>query len=174
MATMPSTTVLGEAAMVAFGQRLGRACRQQAAAVIFLQGDLGMGKTTLCRGILQAYGHRGVVKSPTYTLVEPYEFSHGPAYHFDLYRLGDPQELEYMGIRDYFSENSLCLVEWAEKAGMFLPAADLVVRIEPLPVLATISRETSIVAGRSLTLAAQTATGEAISRAAINTLPVDG
>lgn len=115
--------------MVAFGAELGRVCQGQR-LLIFLEGELGMGKTTLSRGVLQSFGHQGVVKSPTYTLVEPYQFGDACVYHFDLYRLGDPEELEYMGIRDYFEEsNSLCLVEWAERGQMFLPIADLIVRI---------------------------------------------
>lgn len=140
--------------MVAFGAVLGKAC-QGRQVVIFLQGDLGMGKTTLSRGVLRSFGHQGAVKSPTYTLVEPYQFEQGGepvmVYHFDLYRLGDPEELEYMGIRDYFAEhNSLCLVEWAERGQMFLPIADLVVRIG------------AIKEGREVSVLAQTATGAAI------------
>lgn len=134
--------LVGEEAMVAFGQELGKACFGQR-VVIFLQGDLGMGKTTLSRGVLKAYGHQGSVKSPTYTLVEPYEFKEATVYHFDLYRLGSPEELEYMGIRDYFDgEDTICLVEWAEKALMFLPTADLVVRI----ALIAGGREVSVIA----------------------------
>lgn len=144
-----------EQAMVAFGTELGMACKALPGLAIFLRGDLGMGKTTLCRGVLRAFGYAGSVKSPTYTLVEPYSFGETSVYHFDLYRLSDPEELEYMGIRDYFAENGLCLVEWAENGAGFLPTADLMVSIEPDSV------------GRSVTVTANTATGTAALQALV-------
>jgi len=118
----------GEEAMVALGRRLGEAAA--GGTVIFLEGELGAGKTTLARGFVRSFGHRGAVKSPTYTLVEPYEFDEIAVYHLDLYRLENPAELEYIGIGDYFSERSLALVEWPERGAGLLPAPDLRIRIE--------------------------------------------
>lgn len=122
--------VENETTMVALGEQLGHAFVQYPAALtVYLLGGLGAGKTTLTRGILRAFGHTGAVKSPTYTLVETYEFRVRTVYHFDLYRLGDPEELEYMGIRDYFADNTLCLIEWPARGEGVLPAPDLVIDI---------------------------------------------
>ena len=98
--------------------------------LIYLQGELGAGKTTFCRGILRGLGHTGAVKSPTFTLVEPYALDGVQVFHFDLYRLSDPNELEYIGVDDYLGTGGLVLVEWPERAGGTLPASDLTLVIQ--------------------------------------------
>ena len=98
--------------------------------VVFLHGDLGVGKTTLTRGIIKGMGFEGRVKSPTYTLVEPYELDSGRVAHFDLYRLAHPEELEYIGLDQYLDKQCICLFEWPERGKGILPAADLEIWLE--------------------------------------------
>ena len=136
-----------EQAMSDFGARIARITRGH--GLIFLEGNLGMGKTTLSRGIIRGLGHVGAVKSPTFTLVEPYEIGDVRAFHFDLYRLVDPEELEFLGIRDYFEDNALCLIEWPDKGAGFLPKPDLTITISPQD------------SGRSLKILSQGSRGEA-------------
>jgi tRNA threonylcarbamoyladenosine biosynthesis protein TsaE len=102
------------------------------AGLIFLQGDLGVGKTTLVRGYLRAAGFLGTVKSPTYNLVEEYRIADTIIYHFDLYRLNDPEELEWIGINDYLEQEATCFIEWPDKGKGVLPQADWVISLMPV------------------------------------------
>ena len=92
---------------------------------IYLRGELGTGKTTLVRGALRALGHAGLVKSPTFTLVESYALPQFNIHHFDLYRISDPEELDFIGIREYLAETSLLFFEWPDQGNPFIPPADL-------------------------------------------------
>ena len=123
-----SIDLADEAATLDLGARLGAALVPGLS--IWLRGDLGAGKTTLARGLLRGLGFVGRVKSPTYTLVELYALSRFNLYHFDLYRIADPDEWEDAGFREYFNDASVCLVEWPEKGHGVLPPPDVQVSLE--------------------------------------------
>tara|TARA_B100000700_G_scaffold276701_1_gene323460 strand:- start:14618 stop:15103 length:486 start_codon:yes stop_codon:yes gene_type:complete len=137
-----------EQTQVAFGEALGVALKGR--GQVHLEGELGAGKTTLTRGVLRAYGYQGAVKSPTYTLVEPYELGDVHIQHFDLYRLGDPEELEFMGARDLLGDDQLSLIEWPNRGSGWLPTPDLRIRL------------TVLSSGRSASLDADTERGRAV------------
>ena len=133
---MMSTFLCDEEATIAFAQKLAKVC--PSGFNIYLYGDLGAGKTTFVRGLIQSFLPDAKVKSPTYTLVEGYDVSQAKQnpnslkhiYHFDLYRLGDPEELEYLGGRDYFSEDAVCLVEWPQRGEGWLVEPDLEITLK--------------------------------------------
>jgi len=106
-----------------FGQELW--AKLPSKCLVFLHGELGAGKTTLVRGFLRAAGHTGAVKSPTYNLVEEYQVHDRKIFHFDLYRVADPEELEWIGIRDYLAQDCVCFIEWSEMGQGFLPKPDM-------------------------------------------------
>ncbi|MEI7839655.1 MAG: tRNA (adenosine(37)-N6)-threonylcarbamoyltransferase complex ATPase subunit type 1 TsaE [Methylococcaceae bacterium] len=106
-----------------FGAELWRRLPEK--SLVFLHGDLGAGKTTLVRGLLRAAGVTGAIKSPTYAVIEEYSVAERTIFHFDLYRLADPEELEWIGIDDYLKQSALCLIEWADKGAGILPKANV-------------------------------------------------
>lgn len=126
----PTYALIGEAATLALGGALAGVLKP--GLTLYLHGDLGAGKTTLVRGLLRALGHTGPVKSPTYALVELYAISGYILYHFDFYRFNRPEEWLEAGLEEHFNQETICLVEWPEKAGGLLPPADIDVVIEVL------------------------------------------
>ncbi len=138
-----------ESTMLAMGGLIAHAMGGNT-ALIFLQGELGAGKTSLVRGFLRAMGYAGRVKSPTYTLVESYQIGGQTVYHFDFYRIGKAAELEFIGIHDYLTDAAICLVEWPELAENLLPTPDLVLQVEVQPC------------GRMLEIAAKSKRGQEI------------
>lgn len=125
---MKSLNVESAAAMEELGRQL--AVISQAGMRFYLKGSLGAGKTTLARGFIQGLGYEGKVKSPTYTLVESYVTKIIPVYHFDLYRLHDPMELEALGWRDYLDGQGICLLEWPEQAAALVGEPDVFIDID--------------------------------------------
>jgi tRNA threonylcarbamoyladenosine biosynthesis protein TsaE len=153
--------------MKALGQAIGDAIDPaNAAVVVALEGELGAGKTTLVGGILRAYGIPGPVRSPTYTLIEPYALAGEPAgrqvYHLDLYRLVDPQEVEPLGIRDLLTAGAVLLIEWPSRAAGALPAFDLEIRIDYPADAAT---------GRNVTLRPHSPSGHKVVQRIVAAIP---
>jgi tRNA threonylcarbamoyladenosine biosynthesis protein TsaE len=146
---------VSEAAMAPLGQALADALRAQAGAIVYLKGTLGMGKTTLSQAVVKACGWPGRVKSPTYTLLEPYECEGLTVVHFDLYRLADPEELEFMGLRDYLLPDTAWLVEWPERGAGVLPPADVVIHFDE-------SSDSPVGSGRKLLFESTTGKGQQI------------
>ena len=128
---MLTRVLADEDATVAFGRELHDAIRQRLGdtAVVYLHGNLGAGKTTLVRGVLRMMNHVGAVKSPTYTLLEPYTTEHGDVFHFDLYRLKSPEELEFLGFDEIFEGPGYKFVEWPEQGAGWLPPANVEVSL---------------------------------------------
>jgi len=128
-AVLPPLDLPDAAATARLGAAIAQALQGLPGAVIHLLGDLGAGKTTLARGLLEAMGVQGRVRSPTYTLMEPYVAGGRTLLHMDLYRLADPLELQNLGLADYPPAQTVWLVEWPDKGGALLPSADLVVAL---------------------------------------------
>jgi tRNA threonylcarbamoyladenosine biosynthesis protein TsaE len=122
-------TLLNEQETELLGAELWRILPKH--CLVFLNGGLGAGKTTLTRGVLRAAGHKAAVKSPTYTLVEEYDLPSGKFFHFDLYRLKDPEELEWIGMSDYLAQQTPCFIEWPELGKGYLPPADIELTLTP-------------------------------------------
>lgn len=118
--------------------------------ILFLQGPLGVGKTTFVRGFLRGCGFNEKVKSPTYTLIEPYDIDNHPLFHFDFYRLNNANELKAIGIYDYFFPSAICLIEWPEKGFPLLPEADIVCDFSFAADGRTVQMESHSVRGREI------------------------
>lgn len=129
--TIFKQSIIDEPAMHALAARFAAAL--SAGTVVYLVGSLGAGKTTWTRGFLRALGFNDKVKSPTYTLVEPYQTARYAVNHFDLYRLKSPQELSQIGLEEYFNPQAVCLIEWPDKGGEYLPSPDLTGYFEMVP-----------------------------------------
>ncbi|MET0534982.1 MAG: tRNA (adenosine(37)-N6)-threonylcarbamoyltransferase complex ATPase subunit type 1 TsaE [Steroidobacter sp.] len=162
----PGTAILNvptPEAMRALGEAIARAIDDaHAAFIVALEGELGAGKTTLVGGILRAYGVSGPVRSPTYTLIEPYEVADRRVYHLDLYRLTDPDEVEPLGIRDLLSEPCVLLIEWPSRAAGALPAFDLSIGIDYPSTGAD---------GRQVTLRAHSSSGHNVVQRIVAAIP---
>lgn len=135
-------------AMEALGAAIARHAPNR--FTVFLSGQLAAGKTTLTRGLVRALGHTGAVKSPTFTLVESYEFEGRRIHHFDLYRIADPEELDYIGLDEYFDDSALCIVEWPERGRACLPVADLELRMSVVPAGRLVDAVAKTAAGKEL------------------------
>ncbi|MBM0108757.1 tRNA (adenosine(37)-N6)-threonylcarbamoyltransferase complex ATPase subunit type 1 TsaE [Steroidobacter sp. S1-65] len=162
----PGTAILNVPSaeqMQAVGHAIGRAIDAlDAPFIIALEGELGAGKTTLVGGLLRAYGITGPVRSPTYTLIEPYEATSRPLYHLDLYRLTDPDEMEPLGVRDLLIGRAVLLIEWPSRAGAALPAADLWIEI---------SYPAAGIDGRQVRLTPHSSNGAAVMRQMVAAIP---
>lgn len=145
---------LDEQALLGLAEQLAQLIQP---CTIYLQGDLGAGKTTFSRALIKAMGYKMAVKSPTFTLVEPYPLKPYPVYHFDLYRLSEPEELEYIGIRDYDPKQAILLIEWPSKGEAYLPPADWLIDID----LESVST-------RSVNITANTQQGESLLAMLLN------
>ena len=146
-----------EEKMLNFGAFLAHAAIP--GTLLFLKGDLGAGKTTFARGFIRGLGHGGAVKSPTYTLVECYTGNAQSVYHFDLYRLEEPEEIEFFGFRDYLDNSSLLLVEWPERGYGFLPDPDATILIEADYYSRTLFLSSNTIQGGALIKRAQSWVG---------------
>lgn len=137
-----------------FGQALAEILTPP--CLVYLSGDLGAGKTTLVRAFLRALGVKGPVKSPTFSMIEPYQLGQVELYHFDLYRLADPEELEFLGFRDYCHDQSLILIEWPEKAKCLLPNPDILINLSRAELGRTLTYELATGRGKALAPLLQT------------------